>query len=89
MLATRITAARRLPTVLIATRQMSTNTRPEGSVASSKGFGSREKAQEDEYARRHEAELLKKLRKEIQAKKDELATLETLEKKQAEETKTK
>jgi len=68
---------------------MSSNTRPEGSVASSKGFGGREKAQEDEYARRHDAELLKKLRKDIQAKKDELATLETLEKKQAEETKTK
>jgi len=81
MLVTRIIAARRLPGVFVATRQMSSNTRPEGSVASSKGFGGREKAQEDEYARRHEAQLLKKLRDDIEAKKNEL---ETREKKLAE-----
>ncbi|KAF7980450.1 hypothetical protein HWV62_38306 [Athelia sp. TMB] len=76
MLATRITAARRLPSVLLASRQMSSNTRGEGSVASSKGFSEKEKAQENEYARRHEAELLKKLRVEIERKKNELADLE-------------
>ena len=39
MLAIRVAAARRLPTVLTAASHMSTNTRPEGSVATSKGFG--------------------------------------------------
>ncbi|KZP28003.1 hypothetical protein FIBSPDRAFT_286343 [Athelia psychrophila] len=73
MLATRIIAARRLPSALVASRQMSSS-RSEGSVASSKGFSDKEKAAETEYVRRHEAELLKKLRIE---KKTELADLET------------
>ncbi|KAF8890706.1 hypothetical protein BD779DRAFT_243636 [Infundibulicybe gibba] len=48
----------------------------EGSVAQSKGFNKKEKAHEDEYARRHEAELLKKMREQIEAKKKELDNLE-------------
>ncbi|KAF8841662.1 hypothetical protein BDN67DRAFT_500923 [Paxillus ammoniavirescens] len=51
-----------------------------GSVAQSKEFGKKERAHEDEYARRHEAELLRKLKAEtlqIEAKKKELAELES------------
>ena len=39
MLSTRIIAARRLPSTLVASRHLSSNTRGEGSVATSKGFG--------------------------------------------------
>ncbi|KIJ61215.1 hypothetical protein HYDPIDRAFT_31519 [Hydnomerulius pinastri MD-312] len=46
----------------------------EGSVAQSKGFSKKEKAHEDEYARRHEADLLRKLKAEIEAKKQEVNT---------------
>jgi len=52
------------------------NVYSEGSVARSKGFNKKEKAHEDEYTRRHEREQLEKLRKEIQAKQQELAKLE-------------
>lgn len=102
MFATRLVAARRLPSIVVTSRAMSSNNRGEGSVASSKGFrcihaassslrycanirillqseraGSREYVTIslifcstehdiiDEYARRHEAELLKKLRVEV------------------------
>ncbi|KAH7908844.1 hypothetical protein BJ138DRAFT_1156697 [Hygrophoropsis aurantiaca] len=53
-----------------------TSSAKEGSVAQSKGFNKKEKAHEDEYARRHEAELLRKLKAEIESKKQELADLE-------------
>ncbi|KAI0052456.1 hypothetical protein FA95DRAFT_1601824 [Auriscalpium vulgare] len=48
----------------------------DGSVASSREFGKKEKAHEDQYARKHEREQLEKLKKEIDAKKAELAELE-------------
>lgn len=50
--------------------------RVEGSVAESKTFNKREKAHEDQYVREHEKQVLEKLRKNIEAKKDELAKLE-------------
>jgi len=69
--------ARRVPasTIVLGSRFMS-NARNDGSVASSKEFGKREAAQETEYVRKHEAELLRKLKSEIEAKKAELAALE-------------
>ncbi|KII83685.1 hypothetical protein PLICRDRAFT_180285 [Plicaturopsis crispa FD-325 SS-3] len=69
MLSTRLTAIRRAP---LFVRQMS----DAGSVAKSKEFSQREKGQEDAYARKHETELLQRLKKEIEAKKTELAQLE-------------
>ncbi|CCL99808.1 uncharacterized protein FIBRA_01832 [Fibroporia radiculosa] len=39
-------------------------------------FNKKEKAHEDQYARQHEAAQLKKIRKEIEKKKAELAELE-------------
>ncbi|EGN94689.1 hypothetical protein SERLA73DRAFT_143542, partial [Serpula lacrymans var. lacrymans S7.3] len=69
---TTLTAARRLPTLAGASRRFASSVK-EGSVAQSQGFSKKEKAHEDEYARRHEAELLSKLKKEIEAKKQELA----------------
>jgi len=71
----RIVVSRRLPSLVIVPRRYTSSVK-EGSVAQSKGFNKKEKAHEDEYARRHENELLQKLRKEIQAKKEELAALE-------------
>jgi len=74
----RITAARRLPTVFtpILSRAMS-DVRSEGSLAQSRGtFSKKEKAHEDEYARRHETEQLEKLKKQIEQKKAELSELE-------------
>ncbi|KAJ8584022.1 hypothetical protein M405DRAFT_798561 [Rhizopogon salebrosus TDB-379] len=70
---------RRAPTVPLTRLALSrgyTSSVKEGSVAQSKGFSKKEKAHEDEYARRHEAELLRKLKAEIEAKKDELAKLQ-------------
>ncbi|KAG2348556.1 hypothetical protein BDR05DRAFT_526754 [Suillus weaverae] len=57
--------ARRVPlTRLIISRSYTSSVR-EGSVAQSKGFSKKEKAHEDEYARKHEAELLRKLKAEV------------------------
>jgi len=39
-------------------------------------FGKKEKAHEDQFARQHEAEQLKKLKAELEKKKAELAQLE-------------
>ncbi|KAH7922511.1 hypothetical protein BV22DRAFT_1037407 [Leucogyrophana mollusca] len=69
---------RRAPSVsrtALAARRYTSSVK-EGSVAQSKGFSKKEKAHEDEYARKHEAELLRKLKNEIEAKKQELAELE-------------
>ncbi|KAJ7088567.1 hypothetical protein C8R43DRAFT_1050801 [Mycena crocata] len=71
----RISAARRLPQ-LVATSKRFTSSLKEGSVAQSKGFSEKEKAHENEYARRHEAQLLQKMRAEIEKKKTELEQLE-------------
>jgi hypothetical protein len=45
---------------------MTSATRSEGATASSKGFGEKEKAVETKWAREHDAELLKKLRKSLE-----------------------
>ncbi|GJE95578.1 ATPase inhibitor, mitochondrial [Phanerochaete sordida] len=71
----RLTAisARRIPRAsLVATRGYAENQ-----------FNKKEKAHEDQYAREHEKEQLKKLKEQIAAKKAELAELE---KKHAEES---
>ncbi|KAJ6615375.1 hypothetical protein B0H10DRAFT_2041137 [Mycena sp. CBHHK59/15] len=67
----RIAAVRRLPQLATAPRRF-TSSLKEGSVAQSKGFSEKEKAHENEYARRHEAQQLQKLRAEIEKKKTEL-----------------
>jgi len=61
--------------VLAAPKYYTTSAK-EGSVAQSKGFNKKEQAHENEYARRQEASQLQKLRKQIEAKKAELAELE-------------
>ncbi|KAI6030311.1 hypothetical protein EDC04DRAFT_2711345 [Pisolithus marmoratus] len=68
---TRVVSARRVP---LGMRGYSGRT--EGSVAQTKEFGKKERAHEDEYARRHDAELLRKLKAEVEKKKKELADLE-------------
>ncbi|KIM65427.1 hypothetical protein SCLCIDRAFT_1212168 [Scleroderma citrinum Foug A] len=64
--------ARRMP----FTMRTYTVGRSEGSVAESRQFGKKEKAHEDEYARRHDAELLRKMKAELEAKKKQVAELE-------------
>jgi len=48
----------------------------EGSVASSKEFGKREKAHEDQYIKREERKKLEKIRATMEKKKAELAELQ-------------
>ncbi|KAI5993758.1 hypothetical protein F5J12DRAFT_858700 [Pisolithus orientalis] len=50
--------------------------RSEGTVAQTKEFGKKERAHEEEYTRRHDAELLRKLKAEVEKKKKEIADLE-------------
>ncbi|KAG2076033.1 hypothetical protein BDR04DRAFT_814218 [Suillus decipiens] len=57
--------ARRVPLTRIVLSRAYTSSIREGSVAQSKGFSKKEKAHEDEYARKHEAELLRKLKAEV------------------------
>ncbi|KZV89473.1 hypothetical protein EXIGLDRAFT_838500 [Exidia glandulosa HHB12029] len=58
---------------LVARRMMSGGqVRSEGSVAQSKGFAAKEKAQEDQYVHMQEVEKLKKLRETIEAAKKEI-----------------
>jgi predicted ferric reductase len=59
-----------------ASLRMYSDSRSDGSVATSKGFSKREKAQEDQYAMAHEKQLLDKLRKDIESKQQELVELE-------------
>ncbi|KAI0316637.1 hypothetical protein OF83DRAFT_1125722 [Amylostereum chailletii] len=68
-------APRRLNLAASSVRRY-TSSAKEGSVAQSKGFNKKEKAAEDQYARKHEQEQLAKLRKQIEQKKAELAELE-------------
>ncbi|KAJ7657865.1 hypothetical protein DFH06DRAFT_1197347 [Mycena polygramma] len=70
----RISAVRRLPQ-LTATSKRFTSSLKEGSVAQSKGFSEKERAHENEYARRHEAQILEKMRADIEKKKAELDQL--------------
>ncbi|KAJ7737870.1 hypothetical protein DFH07DRAFT_752816 [Mycena maculata] len=60
----RITAARRLPQLVAVPRRWTSSVK-EGSVAQSKGFRRKERAHENEYARRHETQLLQKMRAEV------------------------
>ncbi|KAJ7468692.1 hypothetical protein FB451DRAFT_1257021 [Mycena latifolia] len=71
----RISAVRRLPQLAVVPRRF-TSSLNEGSVAQSKGFSEKEKAHENEYARRHEAQLLAKMRADIEKKKTELEQLQ-------------
>ncbi|KAL1708875.1 hypothetical protein EV121DRAFT_287127 [Schizophyllum commune] len=74
--ATRLTTARRAAPQLTTVAKRWTSSTKEGSVAQSKEFSKRERAQEDSYARKHEQELLKKMRDEIEKKRKELEALE-------------
>ncbi|PCH42897.1 hypothetical protein WOLCODRAFT_152952 [Wolfiporia cocos MD-104 SS10] len=60
------TSARRIPRVTPAATRL----------YSEDAFNKKEKAHEDQYARQHEKEQLKKLKAEIERKKAELAQLE-------------
>ncbi|KAJ7682846.1 hypothetical protein B0H17DRAFT_1205459 [Mycena rosella] len=71
----RISAVRRLPQLTAVPRRF-TSSLKEGSVAQSKGFSEKEKAHENEYARRHDAELLHKMKADMEKKKTELEQLE-------------
>ncbi|KDQ52447.1 hypothetical protein JAAARDRAFT_198361 [Jaapia argillacea MUCL 33604] len=73
----RFASARCLPSLTSTVAMRSYSGRVEGSVASSREFGKKERAHEDQYARAHEAEQLKKLRDQIEKKKQELAQLES------------
>jgi len=53
-----------------------TSSLKEGSVASSKEFGKREKAHEDQYIKKEERRKLEKLRAEMEKKLEELAELQ-------------
>ncbi|VDC03142.1 unnamed protein product [Peniophora sp. CBMAI 1063] len=75
--------AARAPELRTIARRAYSTGRSEGSVAESKGFSKKEKAVEDQYARKHEAEQLKKIRAQIEQKQKEIAELE----KAAQETK--
>ncbi|KAJ6482955.1 hypothetical protein C8R47DRAFT_1133308 [Mycena vitilis] len=70
----RISAARRLPQLTASSKRF-TSSLKDGSVAQSKGFSEKERAHENEYARRHEAQQLEKMRAEIEKKKAELDQL--------------
>ncbi|KAF8646263.1 hypothetical protein AX16_007303 [Volvariella volvacea WC 439] len=74
MLAAR-TIARRVPRLAVVPARYKSS-QVEGSVARSREFGKKEKAHEDEYVHRHEQELLRKLKAQIDAKKAELDALE-------------
>ncbi|KAK7055084.1 INH1 subunit of the mitochondrial F1F0 ATP synthase [Favolaschia claudopus] len=71
----RLSVVRRLPQ-LTATSKRFTSSLKEGSVAQSKGFSEKERAHENEYARRQEAQVLEKLKAEIERKKTELDQLQ-------------
>ncbi|KAL0952782.1 hypothetical protein HGRIS_007007 [Hohenbuehelia grisea] len=71
----RLTAVRRLPQVVSVSVRHSSSLK-EGATAQSREFSKKEKAHEDQYVRQHEQELLKKLRDQIESKKQELANLE-------------
>ncbi|EJU00179.1 hypothetical protein DACRYDRAFT_23173 [Dacryopinax primogenitus] len=56
--------------------RMYSDGRSEGKVATSQGFGKREKAQEDIFIREQEKAQLAKLRAALQKQRDDLAALE-------------
>jgi len=53
-----------------------TSSTKDGSVASSREFGKKEKAHEDQYIRASERKKLEKIKAEMEKKKSELAELE-------------
>ncbi|THH16215.1 hypothetical protein EW146_g4389 [Bondarzewia mesenterica] len=70
----RITS-RRLAVSALGARSYTSSIK-EGSVAQSREFSKKERAHEDQYARKHEREQLEKLKKQIDAKKAELEKLQ-------------
>ncbi|PPR03289.1 hypothetical protein CVT26_008123 [Gymnopilus dilepis] len=74
----RLSAVRRLPRTFAAPVRMYSDNlgRTQGTVAQHKGFDKKEKAHEDQFIRKHEAELLAKLREQIDSRKNEIAELE-------------
>jgi len=70
------TLARPAQSLKPAFGRMYSDSRSEGSVATSQGFGKREKAQEDQYMRAQEKAKLDKLRELMQKQREELAKLE-------------
>ncbi|KAG2005744.1 hypothetical protein CC2G_002124 [Coprinopsis cinerea AmutBmut pab1-1] len=73
----RLATPRALPTAALTSVRHYSLGRSEGSVAQSREFGKKEKAHEDQYVKRHEAEQLAKLKASIEAKKAELKDLES------------
>ncbi|KAJ6476308.1 hypothetical protein C8R45DRAFT_1009558 [Mycena sanguinolenta] len=71
----RLTVVRRLPQLTVTSKRFASSLK-EGSVAQSKGFSEKERAHENEYARRHEAQQLEKIKAEIERKKTELNQLQ-------------
>ncbi|KAJ7658254.1 hypothetical protein DFH06DRAFT_448353 [Mycena polygramma] len=67
----RLSAIRRLPHLSAPSKRF-TSSLKEGSVAQSKGFGEKERAQENQYAHQQEVREIEKLRAEIEKKKKEL-----------------
>ncbi|KAK7443550.1 hypothetical protein VKT23_015723 [Stygiomarasmius scandens] len=68
-------AVRRAPRVVFVSQRFTSSVK-EGSVAQTKGFKDKESAHENEYARKHDAELLQKLKAQIEQKKIELEQLQ-------------
>ncbi|KAJ2934572.1 hypothetical protein H1R20_g2535, partial [Candolleomyces eurysporus] len=79
MLALRTVAARRVVSRVPVAARAYTVGRSEGSVAESRGFNKKEKAHEDQYVHKHEAEQLAKLRAQIDSKNAELENLKAQE----------
>ncbi|KIY48563.1 hypothetical protein FISHEDRAFT_73531 [Fistulina hepatica ATCC 64428] len=71
----RLSVARRVPQSLAFARSYTTSG-SDGSVAQDHAWKGKERAAEDQFARRHEVELLEKMRREILKKRDELTKLE-------------
>ncbi|KAJ2915357.1 hypothetical protein MD484_g5084, partial [Candolleomyces efflorescens] len=79
MLALRTVAARRVVSRVPVAARSYTIGRSEGSVAESRGFNKKEKAHEDQYVHKHEAEQIAKLRAQIEAQEAEVAKLKEQE----------
>ncbi|KAH9476824.1 hypothetical protein JR316_0010739 [Psilocybe cubensis] len=71
-----LSAVRRVPRAVSVSARLYTTGRTEGSVAQSKGFNKKEKAHEDQFVHAHEMEQLAKLRAQIQAKQQEIDSLQ-------------
>ncbi|KAF9526212.1 hypothetical protein CPB83DRAFT_858246 [Crepidotus variabilis] len=72
----RLVAVRRAPRVFLAPARSYSDSRKEGSVASSKGFSAKEKAHEDQYIHQHELEKIAKLKASMEADRKALEEIE-------------